>query len=208
LTKKVSIIDYGVGNIFSVSNAIKAIGSEPCFVSTFEEVQKSQILILPGVGAFPSAIQKLEALQLVEPIREYANSGKKLIGICLGMQLFFTSSEEMGLFKGLDLISGTIKENPSTKDKDHLLPKTNIGWQKLDWRQDMGFHNLKKNSYYYFVHSFSAIPELSKNTLATIKYGNVQLTAAVKKENIIGFQFHPERSGESGLKLLNTAINL
>lgn len=196
----VAIIDYGVGNLFSLASSLKAIGANAVVTGDPEEIKKSDKLILPGVGAFEDAAKKLRESGLDEIIKQEAASGKPLLGICLGMQLLFEKSYEFGVHDGLGLISGEIKAISDYAPSDLKIP--HIGWNQLSFTKNDCpiFKYLNGGEFVYFVHSFFGT-DCETDTAAVTEYGCV-LTAAVAKGNIFGCQFHPEKSGEVGLKIL------
>lgn len=197
---KIAIIDYGVGNLFSLASSLNAIGAETIVTGDAEEIKKADKLILPGVGAFEDAAKKLRATGLDRVIIEEATNGKPLLGICLGMQLLFEKSYEFGEHEGLGLIGGSIVPIADYVSSDLKIP--HIGWNKLNLtKQDCPiFKYLNGGEFVYFVHSFFGT-DCASDTAATTEYG-AELTAAVAKGNIYGCQFHPEKSGEVGLKIL------
>ena len=207
--KKVSILDYGVGNVKSIKNALISQGSNPILTNKYNDIVNSDFLILPGVGAFGSAINKLKKLNFDEAINEFIKKGNPFLGICLGMQLLFEKSNEFGTHKGLSLIKGDVKKIPVKKE--YRLP--NIGWNYLEKPSDISWsgtilNNLNFNDRVYFVHSYCAVPKNKNNLIANSVYFDKVFCAAVQKDNVIGVQFHPEKSGENGLKILNNFINI
>tara|TARA_A100001388_G_scaffold256101_1_gene221011 strand:+ start:2051 stop:2686 length:636 start_codon:yes stop_codon:yes gene_type:complete len=211
MSKKITIIDYGVGNILSIQNAIRFNGFDPIITSNPELIDRSSHIILPGVGAFPAAMEKLKKLNLIDPIQSFKEKGKFILGICLGMQLLFSKSEEFNNTEGLRLIEGDIVKLDKFNNYNNIkLP--NIGWRKLDIDSSNNkielLTDIKKNSQFYFVHSY-ALKEISKDVkIIKSSYGNVNFPAIVKENNIFGCQFHPEKSRENGLKLINNFLNL
>ena len=211
MNKKITIIDYGVGNILSIQNAIRFNGFDPIITSNPELIDRSSHIILPGVGAFPAAMEKLKKLNLIDPIQSFKEKGKFILGICLGMQLLFSKSEEFNNTEGLRLIEGDIVKLDKFNNYNNIkLP--NIGWRKLDIDSSNNkielLTDIKKNSQFYFVHSY-ALKEISKDVkIIKSSYGNVNFPAIVKENNIFGCQFHPEKSRENGLKLINNFLNL
>lgn len=191
----IAIIDYGAGNLFSVKNALDYIGLESIITKDEKEISSSNSIILPGVGAFPKAMQMLYNANLVEFLKEEAKA-KPFLGICLGMQLLFDKSYEFGETKGLELIDGEIKKIEAGELK---IP--HIGWNQLEFNNDsVLLKGLNQNDSVYFVHSFCAYTD-EKNVVAYCDYG-MKVTAMVQKNNIFGTQFHPEKSGEVGLEIL------
>ncbi len=194
-----SILDYGVGNLFSLCSSFSAIGAEAVVTSDPELIRASSGIILPGVGAFRDAAAKLRASGLWEPILNEAKSGKPLMGICLGMQMLFEKSYEYGEYEGLGLIPGAVRPISDVIPKEFKIP--HIGWNALHFqRQSVLFSGIREGDYVYFVHSYYAT-DCDKAVIATADYG-APLTAAVETGNVMGCQFHPEKSGEIGLRIL------
>ena len=195
----IAIIDYGVGNLFSLSSSLRAIGFDAVVTGDAEIIKKADKLILPGVGAFADAIAKLRSTGLDrEIIREVAR-GKKLLGICLGMQMLFDKSYEYGTHTGLGLISGEVIPMEGTIDNTLKIP--HIGWNSLVFQKETPlFKYIQDGDFVYFVHSYYA-SNCQSAVIATTQYGK-PLTAAVAQDNIFGCQFHPEKSGDVGLKIL------
>lgn len=195
----IAIVNYGVGNLFSLASSFKAIGHEVTVTSDPEDLKHSERIILPGVGAFEDAARKLFASGLAEPLVDEAKHGKPILGICLGMQLLFTKSYEFGIHDGLNLIPGDVKPIHDVIPEGLKIPQ--IGWNSLHLTNHSGlFANTHEGDYVYFVHSYSAFCD-EKYITATTNYG-ADLTAAVQYENVYGAQFHPEKSGNVGLNML------
>lgn len=195
----VAIIDYGVGNLFSLVSSFKAIGVDAVATSDKKVIESAQRLVLPGVGAFEDASNKLFSSGLAQLVIEQAKSGKPLLGICLGMQLLFEKSFEYGEHKGLGLIKGQIRPISEVIPSDLKIP--HIGWNSLKFTKDNQlFKYLKDGDFVYFVHSYYG-SYCDDSVIATAEYG-ANLTAAIAKDNVYGCQFHPEKSGEIGLKIL------
>ncbi len=192
-----AIIDYGVGNLFSLVSSLRKIGEEAVITADPALLQKADRIILPGVGAFHDAMEKLNASGLVPVLREQIAAGKPVMGICLGMQLLFDKSFEYGEHKGLGLISGEIRPIPSENLK---IP--HMGWNALTFQNGKHplFADINEGDYVYFVHSYYAA-DCDSAVIATAEYG-IDITAAVAKDNVMGCQFHPEKSGEVGLAIL------
>ncbi len=198
------IIDYNMGNLASVYNACSKFTKDVKIIKNPNEVQNLDKLILPGVGAYKDAMEHLEQSGLKDPILEFAKTGKPLLGICLGMQLLFESSEEFGHTKGLGLIEGKVVAFDKDKiEKDLKIP--HMGWNKLINKDNPLFSGLE-NPYLYFVHSFHAITK-ENYIIGKTTYGYT-FASAVNKNNIFGFQPHPEKSHNNGLKILENFINL
>lgn len=202
---KVHIIDYGYGNLFSLTNALMHVGAEVVIADSPKKIQNAWILFLPGVGAFGDGIKELRKRGFEESIVRHTQNGKPLFGICLGMQFFFDESKEFGKYKGLGLVSGVVQRMTS-KEKTAKIP--HIGWNALllpsgvkNWKNTI-VENTPNEKYAYFVHSYSAIPQKKGDVLAEVLYGGTRIVAAVERGPLIGVQFHPEKSGEFGLALL------
>lgn len=200
------IIDYGVGNLFSLKSSLSYIGVDSIVSGNPEEIKKADRIILPGVGAFADARAKLSINALDEVVIGEAEKGKPLMGICLGMQMLFEKSYEYGETKGLGLIKGEVKSIAPIIPKGYKVP--HIGWNALcfgDKKSEI-FKYINEGDYVYFVHSFAGM-NCKESLIATADYG-VALTAAVANENVYGMQFHPEKSGEVGLKILRAFCEL
>ncbi len=201
----IAIIDYGVGNLFSLTSSFKKIGAEVVVTNDIEIIKKADKLVLPGVGAFGDAAEKLKKSGLDKVIIEEANKGKQLLGICLGMQLLFDKSLEYGEHKGLRLISGEVIPMENNIPKSLKIP--HIGWNALKFHNPSPlFKYINEGDCVYFVHSFYA-ENCDSSLIASSEYGR-QITAAVQKDNIFGCQFHPEKSGNVGLNILKAFCEL
>lgn len=202
----IAIVDYGVGNLFSLKSSFLSLGADVKVCKTAEEIKEADKIILPGVGAFCDAAAKLKASGLDKVIIEEVKKGKKLMGICLGMQLLFEKSFEYGEHEGLGLIKGEIRPLSEIVSGDLKIP--HMGWNALDFTENETpvFKNLKNGDHVYFVHSFYAKTE-EKFITATAEYGG-KVTASVQCDNVFGCQFHPEKSGETGLKILKAFCDL
>ena len=199
------IIDYGVGNLFSLTSSFEAIGADIKVSSSPEEIRAAERLVLPGVGAFRDAAEKLRASGLDTVIIDEVKRGKKLLGICLGMQMLFEKSYEYGEYAGLGLLKGEIRPIAEVIDEDLKIP--HIGWNALSFhRESPLFRYLDEGDFVYFVHSYYAVG-CEDSLLATAEY-SVPLTAAVGKGNVYGCQFHPEKSANVGLKILKAFLEL
>lgn len=218
--KMISIVDYGLGNLKSVAGAFESLGVPVKIIINPREVKEADYLVLPGVGSFKDGMEGLMSRNLIDAIIEFAESKRPLLGICLGMQLFMTEGEEFGIFKGLDLIPGRViplKPINSVKMEGYKVP--NVGWNELlipsyksktkaisDERDNIWKNtillNIKEGDEVYFVHSFYVKPQNPESILATAIYGGQEISAVIQRDNIIGCQFHPEKSGEVGLKIL------
>ncbi len=202
----IAIVDYGVGNLFSLKSSLLSLGADVKVCKTAEEIINADKIILPGVGAFYDAAEKLKSSGLDRVIVTEAQKGKPLLGICLGMQLLFEKSFEYGEHKGLGLIKGEIAPLSGEIGPDLKIP--HMGWNALDFTQNETpiFKNIKNGDFVYFVHSFYAKTS-AENVTATAEYG-VPVTASVQLDNIFGCQFHPEKSGETGLNILKAFCDL
>mgnify|MGYP002798603404 FL=1 len=198
----IAIIDYGVGNLFSLKSSFAFINEEAVVTGDKKTIEKCDRIILPGVGAFADAAMKLEASGLGEVVREQAEAGKPILGICLGMQLLFDKSYEYGEHRGRGLIKGSGKPIADAVDKDLKIP--HIGWNSLifpkDWEKSPLYKYTGEGDFVYFVHSFYAA-DCDESVTALTEYG-AMLTASVQNKNVYGAQFHPEKSGNVGLGIL------
>ena len=196
----IAIIDYGVGNLFSLTCSFKSIGADICVTSDPEVIAKADRIVLPGVGAFEDAARKLRESGLDEVIKREVSSGKALLGICLGMQMLFEKSYEYGEHEGLGLIKGSIRPISDVIPKDLKIP--HIGWNALHFgeKKDELFKYLNEGDCVYFVHSYYGA-DCDESVIATAEYG-AELTAAVRCNNVCGVQFHPEKSERVGLAIL------
>lgn len=201
----VGIIDYNMGNLASVYNALDLLNAKASFVKDPNELKNFDRIILPGVGAFGDAMENLNTTGMKEAIIEFSKSGKPMIGICLGMQLLFESSKEFGENKGLGLIDGKIiKFDKSKMHENTKIP--HMGWNTIEVKDDHTLFKGLKNPYLYFVHSYHAVTD-DKNVIGTTEYG-YRFVSAVNKDNIYGFQPHPEKSHNNGLQILKNFIKI
>lgn len=201
----IAIIDYGVGNLFSLSASFAKIGAETVVTSDKDVIMNAERVILPGVGAYEDASRKLRETGLGNVVCEFVKTGKPIMGICLGMQLLFEYSLEFGKFEGLSLIDGYITPMKGIVPPELKIPQ--IGWNALNFKKDSNlFKYINNGDFVYFVHSFYAT-ECEYNIIATTEYG-AEITAAVQSDNVYGCQFHPEKSGEVGLNILRAFCEL
>ena len=202
----IAILDYGVGNLFSLSGSLKALGLEAEITGDPDRLQAADRIILPGVGAFGDARAKLEEAGLVPVLKKEAEK-KPLLGICLGMQLLFDTSMEYGVHKGLGLIPGQVEDlKGALTDKNMKFP--HMGWNRLEIKKDDPlFRYIENGAYVYYVHSYYAA-HCEESTLAVSMYGNVPVTGVVRRGNVWGTQFHPEKSGDTGLLILKAFSEL
>ena len=202
----VAIVDYGVGNLFSLKCSLEAIGADVVVTDDKEMLSKADQVILPGVGAFEDAREKLRASGLDLLLKDLASKGKPLMGICLGMQMLFEKSYEYGMHEGLGLIKGAVKPIADVIPEGLKIP--HIGWNALDFGEKKSplFKYIKNGDFVYFVHSYSA-HDCDSSVIAMSEYG-APLTAAVADKNVFGCQFHPEKSGDVGLSILRAFIEM
>ena len=211
---RVTVIDYGVGNLLSVQRGLEQCGAHVTLTSDAEQILSASRIVLPGVGAFQNGMQALEQLGLIEVIQEVANRKIPLLGICLGMQLLLTESEEFGLTKGLGLIPGRVIPVPTHTLNGETQKIPHIGWSSLQYSNvekkwdGSVLRDNQPGSAAYFVHSFMAIPDLGEHRVADCIYGGHRVPALIACNQISGCQFHPEKSGEVGLKVLRRFISL
>lgn len=213
MLKKVVIIDYQLGNLFSVNQALINIGLDAKISLDPADIEQADALVLPGVGAFKDAMENLTNLGLNEPIKQFIKSGKPFMGICLGLQLLFTESEEFGLNEGLDLISGKVKRFSNRTNSGILQKVPQISWNTINKVSKTGWQNtplmyLEDGQDMYFVHSFFVEPADRQIVLTITTYGDLTYVSSILKDNIFACQFHPEKSGEEGLKIYRTWAEL
>lgn len=195
----IAIVDYGVGNLFSLQSSFRAVGADVTVTSDPDVLRNAESIVLPGVGAFADAAKKLRETSLAEVVCAEAEKGKPFLGICLGMQLLFEKSYEYGEHKGLGLIRGSVRPIQDVIPASLKIP--HIGWNALHFTgKSPLFAGVREGDYVYFVHSFHA-SECEDAVIATADYG-APLTAAVARDNVFGCQFHPEKSGKVGLAIL------
>ena len=203
----IAIVDYNMGNLASVQNAFEKVGAKAIIEKDPDALKHYDKLLLPGVGAFGDAMKHLKQTGLDESIVNFANTGKPLLGICLGMQLLFESSEEFGTHKGLGLVQGEVVAFDKSRFGNASLKIPQMGWNRLMQRGNSSiFKGLESSFYLYFVHSFHAVTT-KPYTIGTTQYG-YPFVSAVQKENIFGLQPHPEKSHTNGLKIIENFANL
>ncbi len=202
----IAIIDYNMGNLASVQNAFAKLGKKTVIESNPAKFQKYDKLILPGVGAFGDAMEHLKERKMIDAIRKFASSGKPMLGICLGMQLLFESSQEFGYHEGLGLIKGSVVKFNSKKFEEPLKVP-HMGWNKMFTKEHPLFKDLDDEHYLYFVHTYHIICKNKKDIIGETLYG-YKFTSAVSHDNIMGIQPHPEKSHKNGLKILENFIKL
>lgn len=205
---KVLVVDYGVVNLKNILRGLHHAGAHVESSVDPDSVCRGDRIVLPGVGAFASGIKELHALGMDDAVKRVANAGRPILGICLGMQMLLDTSSEHGKHVGLGLIPGAVVPIPTADDHKIKRKIPHIGWNALkfplhrsNWDQTC-LDEASEGTYYYFVHSFMAVPDSSDHVLAECEYQGIRVTGAIKKENITGLQFHPERSGPAGLAIL------
>jgi glutamine amidotransferase len=207
-----TIVDYGVGNLLSVRRAFEACGATVRLTDDPDEIGRAERLVLPGVGAFGDCMAELRRRDMVEPVTAYAGSGRPMRGICVGMQVLLSTGEEFGRHAGLALIPGTVSAIPATAadGRPHKIP--HIGWSSLQpaggaerW-SDSVMRAVPSGASAYFVHSFTAVPDSDEHRLADCDYNGRRISAAIRRDNIVGMQFHPEKSGSVGLAMLSAFL--
>jgi len=202
----IGIVDYNMGNLASVQNAFAKLGEETKIESDPAKFKEYEKLVLPGVGAFADAMEHLRERNMIDAIKEYAQSEKPMLGICLGMQLLFESSEEFGVHEGLGLIKGQVTAFDSSKFSEPLkIP--HMGWNRMFTTNHPLFQNLDEEHYLYFVHTFHVNCEDKADIIGRTNYG-YEFTSAVAHKNIMGIQPHPEKSHDNGMKILENFISL
>ena len=212
MTRKVTIIDTGIGNLFSARRAFEKCGATDVKIATRPmEIENSSVLVLPGVGAFEKGIAGLAKSNFTDVILKHASLGKPLLGICLGMQLFSTKSYEFGETCGLDLIPGNVRKIPTISANGVPLRVPFVGWAKIELfdevDQNIEIGRYIGGSHMYHVHSFMFQPDDKSHLIAGYRYGDHFIPSIIRKENVIGVQFHPEKSGSEGLNLLSNLIS-
>ena len=211
----VAIIDYGLGNLFSIKHACEHVGLSVAVTNDPREVVAAKSVILPGVGAFGDAMDALNRLDLVSPIKDVAERGTPLLGICLGQQLLFSSSEEFGAHKGLDILPGTVRYFPVQKIDGRTYKVPQVGWNAIrppenapdTWKGTL-LEGVTPGTDMYFVHSCHVVPDSDDVVLSMTRYGDVAFCSGSRLGNITAFQFHPERSGVEGLTIYSNFAKL
>ena len=196
------LIDYGVGNLYSVAKAVASVGGDVKISSSADDLKHAEKIILPGVGAFGDCMKNLSATGLIPTIVQQISGGKKILGICVGLQILFAGSEESPCVDGLKIFDGHVR-----KIRADGLKIPHMGWNSVTFGDSKLFAGLSGNPYFYFVHSYHAATDDKKIIAATTTYGET-VTAAVERENIFATQFHPEKSGDVGLRVLKNFVEL
>lgn len=206
------ICDYGSGNIHNVERALIRAGAEVKRCVSANELAGARALVIPGVGAFGDCVAALRARGFEDPIKELAASGAWVLGICVGMQILASFSEEFGVHRGLDIIPGGVRLIPDTAPDGERLKRPHVGWSSLysetaDW-QETPLESVRQETAVYFVHSYQLVPDDPGDLLAHARYGGCAIAAAVRRGRVFGVQFHPEKSGYTGLRILRSFVTL
>lgn len=211
---RVVVVDYGVGNLLSVTRAFESRGADVTVAGDAQAIPAAERLVIPGVGAFADGMAELERRGMVQPIRDYAATGRPLLGICLGMQLLFSESEEFGLRRGLGVLAGKVAAIPNQAADGKWRKTPHIGWNELrlppcrrTWEGTL-LAGLAEGVATYFVHSFAAVPTDPAIRLADCDHEGFAISAAVQQGRICGCQFHPEKSGETGLSIVDNFLSM
>lgn len=214
MKRRVVVVDYGVGNLLSVTRALESRGADVIVAGDAQAIAAAERLVIPGVGAFADGMAELERRGLVQPIRDYAATGRPLLGICLGMQLLFSESEEFGFHRGLGVLPGKVVAIPNQVADGKWRKTPHIGWNELrlppgrrTWEGTL-LAGLAEGVATYFVHSFAAVPTDPAIRLADCDHEGFAISAAVQQGRICGCQFHPEKSGETGLSIVDNFLSM
>ena len=213
MSTRVVVVDYGMGNLYSVCRALEHVGAEAVLTEDPRAVLDADRVVLPGVGAFRDGMDELARRGLDSALREYGASNRAMLGICLGMQMLFETSEEFGQHRGLAIIPGHVRAIPATgaDGKAHKIP--HVGWSAVfpppcaQWSGTL-LEGTPEGTEFYFVHSYTAVPETQEFRLGDADYDGCTVSAAVRRRNVYGLQFHPEKSGPAGLKLLERFVSM
>jgi glutamine amidotransferase len=215
MTKTLAVLDYGTSNLYNISKALRAVGATPVITRWQDEVERADGIVLPGVGAFGEAMHQLRIERLVEPLRRLAQAGHPILGICLGMQLLFSTSEENGLTEGLGLIPGPVVRLPRADRDGKTIKIPQMGWNCLlppdhltgnhPWARTI-LDGLPERPHMYFLHSFVSVPEVATDIAAVSAYEGFELVSVIQRSAIVGCQFHPERSGPLGYAVLRRFV--
>ncbi|MDR1032350.1 MAG: imidazole glycerol phosphate synthase subunit HisH [Holosporales bacterium] len=212
MSLKVAVVDYGLGNMLSVCRALEYCGAETSLATTPKDVASADRLVLPGVGAFAAGMEKLANQGLIDALREFARTGRPLLGICLGMQLFMSIGEEFGKHDGLDIISGKVKSLPSVNSAGDAVKIPHIGWGAIITAQDIWedsvLKGVKPGEFVYFVHSFVVDANDKHLCIAQCIHDGIHIPAVIESNNVHGCQFHPEKSGPVGIRIIKNFLAL
>lgn len=214
MTNKTIVVDYGIGNVFSVCNALKQLGAEAELTGSLSAILAADRVILPGVGAFARAMEALDAKGLSDTLRNYVAKARPFLGICIGMQVLMDRSTEFGNHQGLGLVSGQVERIADHGRSGNHLRIPHIGWADLQVSNQVAdswigsaLDATGKHEAVYFVHSYHCVPSNPSERLAFVDYDGAEVTAAIRRDNIVGVQFHPERSGVAGQKILQAFLH-
>jgi len=207
----VAIVDFGMGNLFSVKRACEESGMNATITHSRDEILAADAVFLPGVGAYGDAMASLQRLDLIPVLRDIAHSETPLVGICLGMQLLMTESEEFGVTRGLDLIPGRVVRLGAPQQSGRTLKVPQVGWNEIrtvgsGWSETV-LSGIPDRSYLYFVHSLVVVPDAPDVVISTTRYGDVEFCSSLQKKNLFACQYHPERSGTIGIKIYDKIKN-
>lgn len=206
------ICDYGSGNVYNVQRALEKVGAETTLCSSGDQLAGADALIIPGVGAFGDCMQSLRARGFEAAIKAHAASGTWILGICVGMQILATYSEEFGLHEGLNIIPGRVRLIPGETPSGEIIKRPHVGWSELHRTTDMGAPSLldiaPAKAAVYFVHSYEFVPEVASSVIANTQYAGIDIVSVVQAGRTFGVQFHPEKSGYNGLKILEQFVHL
>jgi imidazole glycerol-phosphate synthase subunit HisH len=210
------VVNYGLGNLFNIQRAFDAVGANTIISSSPEAVLGADKIVLPGVGAFEAGMSQLQDSGMIEALQEFKSKGKQILGICLGMQLLVTQSEEHGLHKGLNFIPGKVTRFTPCADNENKFKVPQICWNAIEhtssqsknsWEKTI-LEDLRSGDCMYFVHSYFVQAEKEQDCLAITRYGNETFHSVIQKDNVMGCQFHPERSGKQGLSILKNFVTI
>ena len=211
---RISIIDYGINNINSLKMAIDSVGFEALITSDYKEIDNADKIILPGVGSFENGMKNLNKINIIESLKKAYLANKGILAICLGMQMLLTTSTEFGIFKGLNFIDGKVNKIPSSENKIKKRRIPHVGWNTISLNQSckspyskMLEENEKNNDYFYFTHSYYALPNDQNNIVSYSNYDNFYFPSIITSKNLLACQFHPEKSGVVGLNLIKKFLD-
>lgn len=217
MSRKTIVVDYGIGNVFSVCNAIGKVGGIADLTGDPDAIRKADRIILPGVGAYARAMEALKSDGIADALKEFIATGRPFMGVCIGMQVLMERSTEFGKHEGLGFVPGEVRRIPDTSPSGQHLRVPHIGWAGLkpsgnlgpeSWRSTPLEHMGSAGGSVYFVHSYHCLPSEASDRIAFADYDGFEVTAAIRRDNIVGVQFHPERSGTAGQQILHSFLKL